>query len=66
MGAPPAAVRARLDDLDRHAAYHTKAVQAVIDMQLDVEAARNIDAAGGGAMVLRQATATLRANMRSA
>jgi ribosomal protein L18E len=41
-------------------------VQAVIDMQFDPEAARNIRSAGGGAMVLKQVLATIRNNVRPA
>ena len=58
------AVQERLNDLDRHAAYHAKAIQAVIDMQLDPDAAKSIRSAGGGAVVLKQALATIRGNVR--
>jgi co-chaperonin GroES (HSP10) len=55
-----AILQERLDDLDRHRGYHTKAVRAIVDTQLDPEAAKNINAAGGAAMVLKQAVATIR------
>lgn len=55
-------VRKRLDDLKRHAAYHARSVQAVIDAQLDPVAAASIRSAGGGAMVLRTVAAMLRKN----
>ena len=45
-------VRKRLDDLTAHAAYHSKAIQAVIDSHLDLTAVDSINAAGGGEMVL--------------
>lgn len=65
-GVTPAVVKERLDDLDRHAAYHAKTIQAVIDTQLDPEAAKNINAAGGGAMVLRTVVTTIRKNVGAA
>lgn len=60
----PLVVQERLNDLERHAAYHAKAIQAVIDMQLDPDAAKSIQAAGGGAVVLMQALATIRRHVR--
>ena len=66
LGTAPAAIREKMDDLVRHAAYHAKAVQAVIDTQLDAEAAESTNAAGGGAMVLHGAVATIRRNVRLA
>ena len=36
----------------------------VIDMQLDPDAAKSIRSAGGGAVVLKQALATIRGNVR--
>ena len=60
LGITPAIVKKRLDDLVSHAVYHAKSVQTVIDMQLDHASARNIQSAGGGAMVLQQALATIR------
>ena len=65
-GVTPAVVRERLDDLDRHAAYHAKMLQTVVDTQLDPEAAKNINEAGGGAMVLRTVLATIRRNVGAA
>ena len=62
-GVPLAVIRERLDDLDRHAAYHAKTIQTVIDTQLDPAAAENINAAGGGAMVLRTVVTTIRKNV---
>lgn len=55
-------VALRLDDLDRHAAHHAKQVQMILDTQLDREAVGNLNAAGGGRLVLEKVLATLRAN----
>jgi hypothetical protein len=65
-GITAAAVRDRLDDVEHHAAYHAKAIQEVLDAQLDPDAAGNINAAGGGAMVLRTVVATVRTNVGAA
>lgn len=65
LGITPAVVKEKMDDLDRHAIYHAKAVQTIIDTQLDPEAAKNINAAGGGAVVLNNAVATIRNNVRA-
>jgi hypothetical protein len=59
-GVTVAAIRQRIEDLDRHVTYHAKAIQAIVDTQFDPEAAGHINAAGGGAMVLRTVAATLR------
>lgn len=66
LGVTAETVRERLNDLELHAVYHAKSVQAVIDMQLDPEAAKNIQAAGGGIMVLKQAMATICGQVRPA
>lgn len=60
IGVTPAVIKEKLADLDRHATYHAKAIQTVIDTQLDPDAAKNINAAGGGAMVLGSVVATIR------
>ena len=62
-GVTSVVTRERLDDLDRHAAYHAKTIQTVIDTQLDPEAAKNINAAGGGAMILSSVLKTIRKNV---
>ena len=61
----PAAVQERMDELDRHAVYHTKAVRTILDTQLDPDAAKNINAAGGAAMVLNHAVAAIRTVVRA-
>ena len=61
----PAVVQERLGDLEHHAPYHAKAIMAVIEMQLDPEAAISIRSAGGGAVVLKQALAMIRSNVRA-
>jgi hypothetical protein len=58
-----AVAKEKVDDLILHSAYHAKAVQAVIDTQLDLEAAKNINASGGGEMVLKTAVETIRGMM---
>jgi hypothetical protein len=65
LGIEPDTIREKLDDLGRHAAYHAKAVQAVIETQLAPAAAKSIAAAGGGAMVMRHAAETIRLNVRA-
>ncbi len=60
LGIARSVIEEKMRDLDRHAAYHGKAIQTIINTQLDPEAAKNIDAAGGGALVLKRATATIR------
>jgi hypothetical protein len=55
-------IRGLLDDLQRHAAYHERAIQAVVEGQLDREAAENIEVAGGAQMILAKVTAILREN----
>lgn len=56
-------VRNRLDDLQAHAAYHARAIQAVVDIQLDREAADNINAAGGAKMILERVLGIIRTNV---
>jgi len=56
-------IRTRMDDLRAHAGYHIESVQAVVDGQLDPEAAANVNAAGGAKMVLEKVLAILRANV---
>jgi len=46
-----ASLRVRLKDLEQSADYHARAVQAVIDAQLDGVIAAQLNAAGGGQMV---------------
>lgn len=53
----------RLSDLEKYGAYHTKAIQTIIDSQLDLEAAKNINAAGGAAWVLKRAMETIRSGV---
>jgi hypothetical protein len=65
LGITPAIAREKMDDLDRHKAYHTKAIQVIIDSQLDPEAAKNINSAGGAAMVLHTAVTLIRNNVRT-
>lgn len=55
-------IRELLDGLQRHAAYHANAIQAVVGTQLDREAAENIKAAGGAHMILDKVAAILREN----
>jgi|ETNmetMinimDraft_26_1059896.scaffolds.fasta_scaffold45383_2 hypothetical protein len=45
-------IRKRISDFTTYPAYHAKAIQAVIDDQLDPAAAGNINDAGGGQMIL--------------
>jgi len=52
-----------LADLQGHAGYHIKAIQAVIDSQLDQEAAENIRSAGGSGMVLKRVLDVIKANV---
>ena len=56
-------VRKRLDDLQIHSAYHIKAIQAIVDSQLDREAAENINAAGGAKMILERILGIIRTNV---
>ncbi len=42
----------RLENLQEHTDYHTRAIQDIIDTQLDIAAADQINDAGGGKMIL--------------
>ncbi len=59
LGTTQASADKRILDLHEHGAYHAKAVQAVIDTQLDPGAAAQLNDAGGGATVLASALRTL-------
>ncbi len=59
-GITSARTEERLRDLVTHRDYHAKAVQAVIDTQLDPAAAAQLDDAGGGARVLEDVMSILR------
>ncbi|MBI3987433.1 MAG: hypothetical protein HY343_10960 [Lentisphaerae bacterium] len=56
-------IRKRLDDLKTHAAYHTKAIQAIVDSQFDPEAAGNINGTGGAKMIQNKVLGIIRANI---
>jgi hypothetical protein len=58
---PAAAVEQRMADLRKNEAYHARAIQEVIDTQLDPAAADQIKDAGGGAMILAAALTALSA-----
>ena len=45
-------VAKRISDLRQHQEYHARAVQAIIDMQLDSAVANQLNDAGGGEMIL--------------
>ncbi len=57
-------VRRRLTDLEQNAGYHARSVQAVIDSQVDPEAARRMNAGGGGKTVFDRALRLIRDNVR--
>jgi hypothetical protein len=59
----PEEVRKHLDDLKIHAAYHAKAIQVIVDTQLDQEAAENINSAGGARIILQKVVEVLRTNV---
>lgn len=59
----PTEVAKRLDDVERYASYHARAIQLVIDTQLDQEAAKNINAAGGAAEILKRALERIHTNV---
>jgi hypothetical protein len=46
------AIKNRRDDLIRNSAYHVRGIKAVLEAQLDTDAAANIQAGGGAQMVL--------------
>lgn len=56
-------VRKRGHDLQTHTAYHTRAIQAVVDSQLDREAAENINAAGGAKIILDKVLGIIKTNV---
>jgi hypothetical protein len=60
LGLGAADVKKVLDDLEKHAAHHAKSVQAIVDGQLDPASAKNINAAGGGKMILVKTFVLLR------
>lgn len=51
---PSSDVACRMDDLRKNKIYHARAVQEVVDAQLDFPAADQIKDAGGGVMVLEE------------
>lgn len=55
----PEPVFKRLKDLEAHSDYHAKSIQRVIDQQMEPAAAAQINAGGGGTMVLMRAVAVL-------
>jgi hypothetical protein len=55
----PESIRKRLKDLEEHSDYHAPSIQRVIDQQVEPEAAAQINAGGGGRMVLNVAVAAL-------
>jgi hypothetical protein len=50
-----ATVTARVKDLQEHREYHAKAIQKVIDEQMETAVARQINAGGGGRTILDSA-----------
>ncbi len=50
----------KMRDLQEHSDYHAKAIQEVIDTQLDSEAAAQLNDSGGGRMVLNTVTSILK------
>lgn len=52
-------IEKRMRDLRKDSDYHAKAVQEVIDSQLDLEAAAQLNDSGGGGMVLDTVTSIL-------
>lgn len=61
LGIGPEVLARRMEDFSKHSGYHAKAIQAVIDAQLDPVAAANIAEAGGSAMILERVAGLLRA-----
>jgi predicted nucleotidyltransferase component of viral defense system len=55
----PSAVEQRITDLRQHGAYHARAIQEVIDTQLDPSAAAQMNEAGGGRAILEAVLAAL-------
>jgi hypothetical protein len=60
------AIRKRLIDLGENADYHSRALQQIIDNQLDPAVAANLNLGGGGSAVLQRAVDLLRSNLPSA
>jgi hypothetical protein len=56
-------VRKRLDDLQQNLEYHARAVQGVIDSQLEPAPAAQINAGGGGRKVFGRALELIQANV---
>jgi hypothetical protein len=56
----PDSIRKRLEDFDKHAQYHSKAIQKVIDTQVDSPAADQLNSGGGGATVLAESLKLIR------
>ena len=54
----------RLNDLDENADYHARAVQAIIDSQLEPVVAEQVNAGGGGKTVFGRAWDMIRLNVR--
>ncbi|HWX21193.1 MAG TPA: nucleotidyl transferase AbiEii/AbiGii toxin family protein [Candidatus Binatia bacterium] len=52
LGIDPEAVRKSLQDFDEEADYHARAIQEIIETQVDPTAAEQINAGGGGRTVL--------------
>jgi hypothetical protein len=59
----PATIESRLKDLRQNADYHARAVQAVIDSQLDPVAAGQVNIGGGGQTVFGRALELIQANL---
>ena len=55
-----AGVQERIADFGQHAGYHARAVQVIIDTQLDSPSAAQVNDAGGGRMVLETSLAVLK------
>ncbi|MBP7429863.1 MAG: hypothetical protein KBC05_10540 [Candidatus Hydrogenedentes bacterium] len=53
LGLTASAVEKRMADFRQHAAYHARAIQAVMDAQVEPSAATQIHDAGGGKMVFQ-------------
>ncbi len=60
LGIKDDAVRERISDFESYPDYHVKAIQAIIDEQLEQAVADNITDAGGGRMILNQVVSLLR------
>ena len=52
LGISETSIRERLDDFRNHQDYHARAVQEVVDTQLDAVPAAQIQDAGGGGIVM--------------